>query len=568
MQNRRHITILTAIFLFSTLVIAGNAEKCRLLRQECEQATKNSDHRLALKTGGQLKVLAEKENDPHYLAYAYYFQGMSNVLLGNGEEGRKQLEQAEILSAQTRNDTLMIAVYNGYGVYEANVHANYTISQRYFFKSLELALKINDQVKQAKIESNLAEIAHIRKDSTGLKYALDSYEWARKNNDRQMIFVGAYQCANLLHMMGHSARALKYLRVADEVSRQENYSERCTIYKLYASIFLSEHKYEEAVGYLEKAIREVDKAQASTLPEVYLCYAKVRAAQHLYAESNNLIEKGLAVSREKSITSSMAGFYELAAANYEAMGDYKNALVIYQRFKSACDTIYNAEKERSVNELRVQYDIDKREREASYQKLLLDREVKKTTILYLSLGFAILMLFVLYYFFYRQNRLFKKIVLQNRDALAREEGLKKKLREQTVPDHSSIPAKNSPVLNEEKAACLYEQVCELMEEKRMFSDSGLTRERLAELLNTNRTYLSQVINEKAGVGYSQFVNDYRIKEAIRVLSDRQKNDYPLKALCSDLGFSSMTTFYKLFQATVGMTPSTYRKTMLELDAGK
>lgn len=568
MLVRTRYILLLYLLIFSLFAYSEKSANRDSLQLICEQATKVSDHRRALEIAIELKKVAEKENNDRSLAYAYYFEGISNVLLGNGEDGRRQLAKAEELSHQINNDTLIIAIYNGYGVYEANVHANYVMAQQYFFRSLEYAIKVNDRLRQAKIESNLAEIAYIRKDSTGLKYALDCYEWARENSNKQMIFVGAYHCANLLQMMGKYDRALSYLRIADEVSQHEKYAERCTVYKLYSAIFLSLQKYDEAINYLEKAIKEIDNAQASTLPEVYLCYAKVRAAQNLYAESNRLIAKGLEIAHEKSITSSLAGFYELAAQNYELTGDYKKALAIFKKYKEACDTIYNVEKERSVNELRVNYDIDKREREASYQKLLLDREMKKTTILYLTLGFVLFFLCILYYFYYKQNRLYKKIVLQNRDALFREELLKKKLKDSIAVNSSQPQIKPSVTLNDEKMAQLYEQICELMDEKRLYTDNNLTRERLAEILNTNRTYLSQVINEKAGMGYSQFINDYRIKEAIRVLSDKEHNTYPLKALCSDLGFSSMTTFYKLFSATVGMTPSTYRKTMLGLDTDK
>lgn len=84
------------------------------------------------------------------------------------------------------------------------------------------------------------------------------------------------------------------------------------------------------------------------------------------------------------------------------------------------------------------------------------------------------------------------------------------------------------------------------------------------MAGSNRTYLSIAINKNAGVSFSQFINSYRIQEAVRVLSDPANADYPLKALASDLGFSSMTTFYKQFQSEVGMTPSAYRKTILSL----
>lgn len=79
------------------------------------------------------------------------------------------------------------------------------------------------------------------------------------------------------------------------------------------------------------------------------------------------------------------------------------------------------------------------------------------------------------------------------------------------------------------------------------------------MLGTNRTYLSTVIHAKGGMSYQQFVNTYRINEAIEVLSDASQIDRPLKQLWSDLGFTSPSTFYKLFQQSVGITPLAFRK---------
>lgn len=67
------------------------------------------------------------------------------------------------------------------------------------------------------------------------------------------------------------------------------------------------------------------------------------------------------------------------------------------------------------------------------------------------------------------------------------------------------------------------------------------------------------------MNYLQFVNSYRINEAVRILSDPEQTEYPLKQLWSDLGFNSATTFYKLFQKEVGITPSVYRKQFIDLN---
>lgn len=50
---------------------------------------------------------------------------------------------------------------------------------------------------------------------------------------------------------------------------------------------------------------------------------------------------------------------------------------------------------------------------------------------------------------------------------------------------------------------------------------------MADLLGTNRTYLSQVINEQTQQNFTQYINNYRINEAIRLLSD-PKQIFPLR----------------------------------------
>lgn len=98
-----------------------------------------------------------------------------------------------------------------------------------------------------------------------------------------------------------------------------------------------------------------------------------------------------------------------------------------------------------------------------------------------------------------------------------------------------------------------------METDKPYHEPRLTREKLAKMLGTNRTYLSTVIHAKGGMSYQQFVNTYRINEAIEVLSDASQIERPLKQLWSELGFTSPSTFYKLFQQSVGITPLAFRK---------
>ena len=117
--------------------------------------------------------------------------------------------------------------------------------------------------------------------------------------------------------------------------------------------------------------------------------------------------------------------------------------------------------------------------------------------------------------------------------------------------------------NEEKKIDLFQALEKLMQEKRIYKDNLLTKDKVAELLGRNRTYLSQIINEQAGKTFTQYINDLRIQDAVRQLSNPE-NQIPLKALSVELGFNSPTTFYKQFQSVTGMTPAQYRNQMVEM----
>lgn len=124
---------------------------------------------------------------------------------------------------------------------------------------------------------------------------------------------------------------------------------------------------------------------------------------------------------------------------------------------------------------------------------------------------------------------------------------------------------NSP-LTDEKKHVLFQNLEHCMTDQGIYRDKLLTKEKVADLLGTNRTYLSQVINEQTGQTFTQYVNRYRLDEAIRLLGDPQA-DITLKGIASDVGFSSMTTFYKVFQTNVGMSPKEYREKALHLSSG-
>ena len=76
---------------------------------------------------------------------------------------------------------------------------------------------------------------------------------------------------------------------------------------------------------------------------------------------------------------------------------------------------------------------------------------------------------------------------------------------------------------------------------------------LRQVLPLNRTYLSQLINAEYGCNFYQFVTNYRIEEAKRLM--REQPDLKMQDIAEQCGFSSPVVFSRIFVRETGETPS-------------
>lgn len=80
---------------------------------------------------------------------------------------------------------------------------------------------------------------------------------------------------------------------------------------------------------------------------------------------------------------------------------------------------------------------------------------------------------------------------------------------------------------------------------------------VADYLKTNKSYLSRIINSYFKKNFSQFVNWYRVRDAMDVFMQNPYID--ISEMASKSGFQSMTTFNTAFTRYTGMTPGEWCK---------
>lgn len=96
---------------------------------------------------------------------------------------------------------------------------------------------------------------------------------------------------------------------------------------------------------------------------------------------------------------------------------------------------------------------------------------------------------------------------------------------------------------------------EWMEKEKPYTNKDFRLVDLMKVLPLNRTYLSQFINTAYGCNFYQYVTNYRIEEAKRLMRDNPK--MKLQDVAEQSGFSSASVFSRTFARETGQSPTTW-----------
>ena len=59
--------------------------------------------------------------------------------------------------------------------------------------------------------------------------------------------------------------------------------------------------------------------------------------------------------------------------------------------------------------------------------------------------------------------------------------------------------------------------------------------------------------------FTTIVNQYRVKEALRLFTDEKYSKFTISYIGTQCGFSSDSTFHRAFKKITGVTPAYYRE---------
>jgi len=336
---------------------------------------------------------------------------------------------------------------------------------------------------------------------------------------------------------------------------------KAVVYNNLGLAYLSIDSLEKADFYLKKAIPIFDNLKVRNEKLAALnCKAELFRRRKQWNQLSTVINEISKLSKDVKDYYIVYDSYKLLSGYYEKSGKYKESNEYLKKWITTNDSINSREVVTKMKEFEFKYETKKKE-----QLIALQLNTIKDKNLLLALSIiagslifaALLVIFILYRI---RNKAYKQLVYQSLQNTSNAQLLK--IEEPTDEvDVTEIKSINS-VLDESLKSHIEVSLNKQIDSK-IYLEPNIILKTLAEKCDTNRSYLSQFINERYNMNFNTFINTLRINEAKQILSDKD-NNIPLKELYLRLGFNTYSVFNEAFKKHVGVTPAFYLKTVKDL----
>lgn len=446
-------------------------------------------------------------------------------------------------------------------------YVNRQIQRENYALALQKANEVYELAKTTNNDENvgvsLRNIATVYKSMSKFDEAADfqtrSLNILRAVSNPSFYLTDAYLCLAECHsnlkqnemVVSYADSMMLAIQQAQQINPDRNYNQEHLIALcLYTSAWSNLGEPDKALNYLKQA--EALIAEKGLEHNQYL----IDLAAFDYYNQIDDYDKALEYNQrnidflvDNKMTLDLGLQLEQRGELFSKTGNYKEAVHFYARALAVNDSIDKARYARQINELRTMYELDKLELEAEKNRLEL-KNSRNLAALFSALA-LVLAAFVLVVLFNQ-----KKLKEKNR-SLFHQITEQKKLLEKSVPE-IAVPAtaglvEGASIENNE----LMERLNALMRNKQAYTEAGITRKAVADMLNTNETYLFEAIKKCYTLTWSEYLNVLRLDHARDMLAT-PNCDLTIEAVAIDSGFGSRNTFYRLFRERFGLTPVEFR----------
>lgn len=389
-----------------------------------------------------------------------------------------------------------------------------------------------------------------------------------KEGDKNSVSIAYNNLGEVYRAYHKPDSALHFYQKGIEIDKETGMEHRMAIkYNNIGEVYKSQKDYYNALHYYELALEINKKSEnpynialnLSNIATIYHLTGNNQKAESLYNKSFQMAQEIGSNALLKSILEAMSAFY--AETNrYAKAYQYRDQLSVLK------DSIFKEKNQKLFADLQTRHELDQKEKAISVlntENKLRREEARqyRTTTYFLSIGLTIIfgLLMVMIYQFNLRKKAYKKLVQKNKQLADSGKVQSKILEDKNLEAIATVlkPENGNGNGNHQE---LFEKLNVCLEKEKPFLQSNLTMKDLALQLNTNTHYLSEVINQRFGSNFAGLINEYRIREACRLLASDKANQFTIEGIAREAGFNSKSAFNNAFKSVTGLTPSYYKKT--------
>lgn len=423
-------------------------------------------------------------------------------------------------------------------------------------------------------------------------YYLKGYEAARRVGKLMLQADFLSNLVTCCSRMGRVEEAKHYYRIFQSLPQSAHDKENL-YFGIYARarILTAEHRYDDAVRVHREALRFAETnglkpiCRLFQLSEIGNLYVRTGRAREAAAMGDSCA----AMAKTVGSLELLVNAYKMLADAYAQLQQTGRARHYREMYFDLNDSVYNIHKF-----YKARYKLSEYEgREHRQQVSQLNERISMQTWIIVLAAVILGLVLVFSYIIYRknlhlsqtqrlliaknndleerdsQNRTLLKQYLEQRDKnRVRATVAKERIRADSTADAAEAQDSGNDDRHDEDAErLLLSHINDVMGNMAVISSPDFSLQTLADMVGSNTSYVSRVINNSYHKNFKTLLNETRIREACHKLTDRQQYEgYTMQVIYEAVGYRNASSFIRAFRKVYNMTPSEFQRLAAEGEA--
>ncbi|PTN07691.1 tetratricopeptide repeat protein [Mangrovibacterium marinum] len=500
----------------------------------------------------QAEKLAAKYKNPQYAADCAGARALRFMKVGKFIQASPYLHKADSILAS--NSISKDRDYYQYVLGKScRFQREFAQAYKHFLTAEQIAIRNGNNFQLLLIYQGIARLYRTqRRYSEALIWQEKQLALAQQQNNRKEIRAGLEGMAIIYTEIGNNEKANELFHQSlNEATKMRNPEAIAVALTNLGQYNKRLGNTTQAIQYYCEALRHKKKAGLGHLSILRsykaLADACIKAGQIDQAKAALKEAMPLADSLESPLWKAKLSksIYEL----YKQEKDYPRAIdyvTDYLNFQKQADT---READDKLKELMVQYESREKDQLIDLQQ----QQLKNSRTLAIAVVIVLVLILQIGVLIAANKRIRNKAV-----AALYKQHLQNQQKQALINQLLAESPPHSRVMNDDNL--LLQKLNELLEQQQIFKQHDLSLDKLAQMLGTNTTYVSQLINREFKCNFNALINHHRISYCKKIICERKSETILMKEIGFEAGFSSQSTFYASFKNEVGITPLQFLKT--------